>query len=137
MCAERDAYHELQSYTLGLADAEFIHQYVVDAWTAQHADENTKPIGLTFALVGLYLHVERRFTGRNIQRVHMLIARRPRAWPEFRLPLDRGTKTASDVMAVSPAERGRAIDEWCEAVWSSYGDNHRAVVEFLEQNGFA
>ena len=51
--SERHAYDELQCYTLARGDLAFIHQHVVDAWAAQHADERTKPIGLTFALVGL------------------------------------------------------------------------------------
>lgn len=74
--SEQHAYHELQCYTLAHGDVEFIHQHVVDVWAAQHADETTKPIGLAFALVGLYLHVERGVSGRQVQRVHMALARR-------------------------------------------------------------
>ncbi|HXG53369.1 MAG TPA: DUF5946 family protein, partial [candidate division Zixibacteria bacterium] len=61
--SEQQSYEQLQCYTLGHGGLEFIHQHVVDAWAAQHADEQTKPIRLTFALVGLYLHVERGFSG--------------------------------------------------------------------------
>jgi hypothetical protein len=43
--SEQQAYDELQCYTLGHSDPGFIHQHVVDAWAAQHADERTKPIG--------------------------------------------------------------------------------------------
>jgi hypothetical protein len=49
--AEREAYEELQCYTLSHGGHEFVHQHAVDAWAAQHADERTRPIGLTFALV--------------------------------------------------------------------------------------
>ena len=52
-----DAYHELCYYTLAHRDPSFIHQHVVDAFAAQHADEKTKPIKLTFALVGALLGV--------------------------------------------------------------------------------
>lgn len=61
--SERDAYHELQCYTLAHRDAEFVHQYVVDAWAAQYADERTKPVTLTFALAGLFLHLEKGLSG--------------------------------------------------------------------------
>src|SRR5262247_2885212 len=71
-----DAYNELCYYTLAHRDPSFIHQHVVDAFAAQNADEQTKPIKLTFALVGLYLHVEKRFSGRKVQRVHMDLARK-------------------------------------------------------------
>jgi hypothetical protein len=56
--ADLDAYHELCGYTLTHGDAAFIHQHVVDAFAAQHADAHSKPIGITFALAGLYLHLE-------------------------------------------------------------------------------
>jgi uncharacterized protein DUF5946 len=91
------AYNELQGYTLGLGDERFIHQHVVDAWMAQHADERTKPIGLTFALVGLYLHVQRGFSGRQVQRAHMFLARRKRTWPSFPLPEDLAARAFMNI----------------------------------------
>src|SRR5438132_10744976 len=97
-----EAYNELCCYTLSLGDPAFIHQHVVDAFAAQHADEQTKPIKLTFALVGLHLHVEKQFSGKEIQRVHMGLARRKRAWPSFVLPNERGNMTVADVLAVPP-----------------------------------
>jgi uncharacterized protein DUF5946 len=60
----------LSAYTLTHSDPAFIHQHVVDAFAAQSADDTTKPITLTFALVGLYLHVEKGRTGRRVQLVH-------------------------------------------------------------------
>lgn len=134
--SEQQAYDELQCYTLAHGGQAFIHQHVVDAWTAQHADERTKPIGLTFALVGLYLHVERGFSGRQVQRVHMTLARHKRSWPSFALPQERGSITASQVIA-APAglERDHAIDAWCASVWDAFGESHRAVAELLEQRG--
>ena len=53
--SEQGAYDELQCYTLAHGGGTLIHQHVVDAWSAQHADGRTKPIELAFALVGLYL----------------------------------------------------------------------------------
>lgn len=133
---EQQAYEELQCYTLGHGGPGFIHQHVVDAWAAQHADEQTKPIGLTFALVGLYLHVERGFSGRQVQRVHMKLGQRRRTWPSFPLPRERGSVTASQVMA-APAgpERDISIDSWCASVWGAFSDSHRAVAELLQQHG--
>jgi hypothetical protein len=132
---EKRAYDELQCYTLGHGGIEFIHQHVVDAWAAQHADEKTKPIGLTFALIGLYLHVEIGFSGRQVQRVHMKLGQRKRTWPSFSLPSERGSITARHVMA-APAgpERDRAIDSWCASVWDAFSDSHHAVEELLKQH---
>ncbi len=61
---ERDTYHALCGYTLTHPGPTFLHQHVVDAFAAQRADGDTKPIALTFALVGLYLAVERRSSGK-------------------------------------------------------------------------
>lgn len=134
---ETRAYDELCAYTLTRGDAEFVHQHVVDAWMAQHADDETRPIGLAFALVGLYLHVERRVTGRQVQRVHMALARRRREWPSFPLPPERGSLTAAHVMAATAGTaRDRAIDAWCASVWAAWRDSREAVVALLEEHGF-
>jgi uncharacterized protein DUF5946 len=132
---EEDAYNELCAYTLMHGDPSFIHQHVVDAYMAQHADERTKPIGLTFALVGLFLHIERKFTGRQVQRAHMQLARKKQAWPSFALPADRGTMTAGDVIAVSagPA-RDNAIHEWSAIVWNAFIGSRDAVADLLRKH---
>ena len=131
-----DAYNALCAYTLGRGDSTFIHQHVVDAFAAQRADERTKPIALTFALVGLYLHVERGFSGRQVQRVHMALAKRKREWPGFPLPPERGQVTVFDVLAVAEGrERDMMIDTWCASVWDAYRENHHSVVELLRQRG--
>lgn len=130
---ERVAYDELCLYTLGLRDAAFIHQHVVDAFIVQHADASTKPIGLTFGLVGLCLHVERRLTGKQVQRVHMALARGQRSWPSFPLPRDRGELTASAVMQAPPGPaRDQAIDAWCDSVWEAFRDCHAEVAALLD-----
>jgi hypothetical protein len=104
----------------------------VDAWTAQRADAGTKPIALTFALVGLYLHVERGLSGKEVQRIHMVLAGGGRSWPSFPLPVARGNITPIEVVA-SPAgaERDKAIDDWCASVWSAFSESHTAVVQLL------
>src|SRR4051794_13943716 len=85
MSIEQDAYDELCSYTLTHGDLAFIHQHVVDAFGAQSATAETKPVRLTFALIGLLLHVEWKWTGRQVQRAHMQLAARTRDWPTFAL----------------------------------------------------
>jgi hypothetical protein len=123
-----DQFHELCGYTLSLGDPAFVHQHVVDAFAAQTADHRTKPIKLAFALIGLYLHVERGFSGRRVQQVHMKLARRRRSWPTFELPASRGAWTVRDVLA-APAglERLRAISAWAAAVWQAFHTSHGVV----------
>ena len=126
------AYDELCGYTLTLGDVTFIHQHVVDAYAAQNADEGTKPIKVTFALVGLYLHVEKGFTGKQVQRAHQFLVRRKRVWPAFALPRDRGAMSASDVIAQPAGEkRDAAIHAWCVCVWEAFRDCHSTVAALL------
>lgn len=136
MTSEQDAYNALCGYTLGLRDAAFIHQHVVDAFTAQHADERSRPIAVTFALVGLYLLVERQWSGKEVQQAHMRLARKRRPWPAFALPGDRGSLTAIDVMgAPAGAERDKAIHAWCASVWAAFGESRQAVADLLREHG--
>ena len=65
METDQDAYNELCYYTLPLGDPAFIHQHVVDAFAVQTAGGNDKPIKVVFALVGLFLYVEKQFSGRQ------------------------------------------------------------------------
>lgn len=136
--AELAAYDALRAYTLTHGDPAFLHQHVVDAWTAQHAGAQTKPIALAFALIGLYLHVERGHTGRQVQRVHMALGRRKRAWPPFSVPDERASLTALDVLA-HPAgpERDQAIHRWCAAVWDTFRDSRAQVIGLLAEHGIA
>jgi hypothetical protein len=135
MDSERDAYDELCCYTLAHPDPSFIHQHVVDAFAVQQADENTKPIALTFGLVGLYLRIEKQFSGKQIQRAHMDLARQKHLWPRFTLPSERGISVADVMRAPAGSDRDKAIDGWCASVWEAFHDNHQTVAELLEQHG--
>jgi hypothetical protein len=129
---DQEFYDELSLYTLTHPDPAFIHQYVVDAFAAQQADAHTKPITLTFALVGLYLHVERNVTGKSVQRAHTLLARHRRQWPTFPLPVDRGAITVSDVVAVPPGlDRDAMIDRWSASVWQAYRGSRDQVLALI------
>jgi hypothetical protein len=136
MKQDEDAYHQLCAYTLTRGDAAFIHQHVVDAYAAQHANERTKPITITFALIGLYLLAEHGTSGRQVQRVHMQLGRQKHGWPVFGLPKDRGAMTAIDVLgAPVGSERDRAIHDWCRSVWTAFSTNRDTVAQLLKQHG--
>jgi hypothetical protein len=136
MSTEQDAYDELCSYTLTHGDPTFIHQHVVDAAGAQTATPEAKPIRLAFSLVGLLLHVEWKWTGREVQRAHMRLAARTRDWPRFALPEHRGSMRAVDVLAVPPGpDRDRAIDAWCISVWEAFAAVHAQVESLLAEHG--
>lgn len=135
--SEQDAYDELRYYALAHHDVDaFIRQHVVDAFTAQQATAQTKPIALTFSLVGLYLTVEKGFSGRQVQQVHTELASVKQTWPVFVLPMERGPLTVFDVVAApGGVERDAAIRAWCRSVWEAYRESHQRVVDLLLQRG--
>jgi hypothetical protein len=134
MNASSGIYNELCCYTLSLRDPSFIHQHAVDAFAAQNATESDRPIRLTFALVGLYLHVEKGFTGKQVQRSHMRLGRSRRSWPKFRIPDDRGSITEFDVMqAPAGALRDQMIHQWCFSVWNAFSGSRPQISGLLNE----
>ena len=134
--AEQAALDELSAYTLTRGDADFIHQHVVDAFAAQHATTRSKAIGVAFGLIGLYLHLEGGYTGREVQAAHIRLARKRKQWPAFVPPSDTGELTVMDVMRSPPgAERDQAIGDWCRSVWAAWHDSHAQVAALLSDLG--
>jgi hypothetical protein len=133
MPSDQELYNELAFYTLAHGDPAFIHQNVVDAFAAQHAEESTKPITIVFALIGLYLHVEKGFTGKQVQRAHMQLAKYRRQWFMPALPLDRGAIRIQDVLAVAPGPaRDAMIRKWCESAWQPWSASRQQIVDLAK-----
>ncbi|MCZ7381786.1 MAG: DUF5946 family protein [Candidatus Methanoperedens sp.] len=131
--SEQEAYNELSYYTLSHGDPSFIHQYIVDAYAAQHADEKSKPITVAFALIGLYLHIEKHYSGKEVQKAHMRLAKKKRQWPVFDLPEHRGNIGVSDVLRAEVGlPRDRAINEWSASVWEAWSESHVKVADLAQ-----
>ncbi|MFI5095851.1 MAG: DUF5946 family protein [Candidatus Acidiferrales bacterium] len=132
MNTERAAFDEVYVYTMGRPG--FILQHVVDAFAVQTANDDSKPIGVVFGLVGLYLYVEKQFSGRQVQRVHVELGRRKREWPRVHMPEDRGSITVANVLAASAGpERDLAINDWCRSVWTAFGANRQTIIALLKE----
>jgi Family of unknown function (DUF5946) len=132
--SSQDLYNELAFYTLALRDPEFIHQHIVDAYAVQHAEADTKPIAIVFGLVGLYLYVEKNFSGRQVQLAHMRMARYRRQWVAPPIPERRAAIGVADVLAAPPgSERHAMIRRWCEAVWLDWHASRPQIVAVVHQ----
>jgi hypothetical protein len=119
---------DLSGYTISKRDAGFIHQHAVDAYEAQHAGDRTKNITVVFGLIGLYLALEKGFTGRQVQEAHMKLARIRKDWPRLNPPTIPAPITVLDVMqGQTDGEKDHLIREWMEAVWESWSDRHEWV----------
>lgn len=127
----RAVYDQVYAYSIGRP--EFLLQHVVDAFAVQAASDDCA-IGFLFGLVGLYLHVEKNFSGREVQKAHSLLARKKRHWPRMHLPNERGSLTVADVLAASAGvERDLAIDNWCRSVWAAFSGNRGAIIALLRK----
>ena len=127
--SDQDLYDQLAFYTLDLRDPEFIHQHIVDAYTVLHAEADTKPIAIVFGLIGLYLYLEKNFTGRQVQRAHMQLARHRRTWTAPAIPPhQRASIGVADVLAAPPGSlRHGMIRRWCESVWQDWQESHSQI----------
>lgn len=124
--------HELYFYTLGHPDrALFIHQYCVDAYTAQSAVSDTRPIALVYALAGLYLFLDKGYTGLQVQQAHVQLSKHKDDLPRIPLPETRGETGPEQVLLAPPgAERDREIGRWCASVWAAYAQAHSTIAAY-------
>jgi hypothetical protein len=125
-------YGELTAYTVTRGYDTFIHQLAVDSYGAQHARENGPLIGLAFALIGLHLTYEKGYSGRQVQHMHVHLARRSTTWPRFTPPPQVGALTVQDVLRAPPGEeRDEMLRQWGRAVWEAWGQEHAQVAALI------
>lgn len=116
---------ELSAYTLAHGRAQFIHQHAVDAWQLQHALISKSNIGIAFSLIGLYLALEKSYTGRQVQLAHMQLGKTKRDWGDFEIPSTRAALTVIDVLNVEPGPgRDTRLMEWARSVWLNWTHAH-------------
>lgn len=126
-------YNQLAYYTLSHKGGDFIHQHLVDAYTIQTANENTKPIAIIYALAGIYLHVEKNYTGKEVQQAHLKMSKKSKTFPTIILPENRGAITISDIIKIDdPKEKDAAIHKWCESIWLKFSAQHKIIIELTE-----
>ena len=131
--SEEELFHLLTFYTLAHPDPAFLHQHAVDAFAAQLAGAHTKPITLVFGLIGLYLHLEWDYTGRQVQLAHMRMARQRKQWPSLPRPESRGEIRVAHVLRAAPGpERDLMIHHWCASVWPCFAAARPQIVEIAK-----
>jgi hypothetical protein len=114
-------FNELSAYTLTHGGREFIHQHVVDAHGAQHGGGSPSNIRLAFSLIGLYLALEKGYTGREVQLAHMRLGKTRRQYPAHPRPAEFAKLTVADPMGAEPGKpRDEMILKWAAAVWDSW-----------------
>jgi hypothetical protein len=129
-------YDALAEYTLAHHSPEFLHQHLVDCFTLQTAQADTKPIGVVFSLVGVCLASEYGFNGKEVQSAHIQLARIKTQYPQLALPDFRGATTIADILNVAPgASRDAALRAWCKDVWQFCAEHHDMIRTLLRTRG--
>jgi len=124
---------ELAQYTLTHRGPSFIHQHFVDAYGASHVGNVSKPIMGVFSLAGLYLFLEKGYTGREVQLAHMRMAGGKKDWPRFNPPTRRSPLTIANVLnADEGPSRDEALANWCRSVWQSWSADHSQITQLVE-----
>lgn len=129
------AHNDILLYTLEHAknNPYFIHQHAVDAYAVQHSNKDTKRIIVAFALIGLYLFLEKGYSGKQVQNAHVKLARLRNDWPEFSLAENRGDITVFDVLEkTSGIERDKKIRKWCESAWKAHEYLHQRIRDIID-----
>lgn len=129
-----EEYNQLAYYTLSHPGQDFIHQHIVDAYTIQTASENTKPIAIVYALAGLYLHVVKNYTGKQVQSAHIIMSKKSKEFPTISLPDDKGSIHIKEVLSFTdPIKRDLHIHKWCVSIWEACSAQHALIIEITER----
>ena len=129
-----DLFCKLSAKTMSLHDTEFIHQTAIDSYQAQHAGGINKNISVAFGLIGLYLALERGYSGREVQKAHMVLANRFKDWPKFEPPTREWQMTVQDILqAKSDSEYREKIRLWAKSVWEKWQSDRDRIIELVEK----
>ena len=97
----------------------------------------TRPITAVFGLIGLYLALEKGYTGRQVQLAHMKIASRRKEWPRLQPPARREELTVMDVLRdETDTEREKMLMKWAESVWMSWEPLHPWIRQITHKTLF-
>lgn len=112
------------------------HQLTVDAYGAQHTGPRTRTITTAFALNGLYLVLERGFSGTHAREAHGYLAETVPEWPRFAPPSGPPAYavTVLDVaLAGSPEEHRDLLMRWGGCAWDAWRHVHAEVAEMTDR----
>jgi hypothetical protein len=109
------------------------HQLTVDAYGAQHAGPPTGYVYVSYSLVGLYLALERGWSGTDIRALHQRMGHPDPSWPLFQRPLLTAGVTIADVAEAgarvgSVEGHAASVERWAKSVWSSWADQRAVVI---------
>jgi hypothetical protein len=92
-----------------------------------------KNITIAYSLIGLYYAIEHRFSGRQVQRVHMLLSKQKHRWEQLELAKKPYSITVNDILNEKQGEnRDNMINNWMCDVWNCWEHQHDWVKEITK-----
>lgn len=111
-----------------------LHQLTEDAYAAQHAGPRVPAIGMAFALVGLHLALDERWSGTAVRSAHQYLAAHQKNWPLFAPPSEPARLSIAHVAgSPMPEEHASRVRAWAASVWEAWSTQHQAVREWANQ----
>jgi len=90
------------------------------------------PQSTTFAMIGLYLTFEKGYTGKQVQRTHIFLAKKNKEWPRFDRLKEKNALTVLDVLQSPESEYMNMIRKWGKSVWEMWKPEHESVRKLVE-----
>lgn len=122
----------LSEKTAGVYDDEFIHQMAIDTYEAQHGGGASKNIATAFGLIGLYLALVRNYSGKQVQKAHMILANHAKVWPNLTPPTASWDITVETVLRAPDDKRKEMIREWAMNTWEGWMPEHATIIDLVE-----
>jgi hypothetical protein len=80
-------------------------------------------------LAGLYLLIEKKYSGRQVQLAHIEMSKKSKIFDTIILPVNRGKITIKEVIETPEGiERDEMIHQWCISVWDAYTSEQNKVI---------
>lgn len=121
------------------SDPEYMksHRLTVDAYSCQHAGNDTKQSNqsVNVHLLGLYLAIELKMEFSVIP-LHMktIIEKYKNSFPRLKKPDFAGTLNVTDVIkAANAKEHTRLVQKWALEVWRAWKDEHEVVKNYARE----
>lgn len=124
----------LSEKTIYSYDRDFIHQLAIDTYEAQHGGGKTKNISTAFGLIGLYLALEKKYNGREVQKAHIVLANRTKDWPRFDPPTHNFEITIKDVLEPKNEKKlNGLIRLWADSTWKSWTTERDNIIRLVDK----
>ncbi len=105
---------------------------IVDSYGAQHAGGPAKKMGVVFAVTGLYLYLEKGYTGKDVRQAHADMAQhKGYNWPALLSPDPKYRMTISDV--ITATDKDKAIHEWAVSTWAAWQKDRALIITICNE----